>query len=79
MAGVTTGLSLHQEAGRRSERVTRADAAVQVNGDAGASALDIELHQLLETTELTFDANGRQPRVLDGEIWRSERLSPLAL
>ena len=40
-------------------------------------ALDMELRQLLDAIELALDASGRPLRVLDGEIPRSDLLSPL--
>ena len=39
-------------------------------------ALDMELRQLLDAIELALDAKGRPLRVLDGEMPRSDLLSP---
>ena len=44
---------------------------------AALLVLDIELRQLLDAIELALDASGRPLRVLDGEIPRSDLLSPL--
>ncbi|TBU37804.1 hypothetical protein BD309DRAFT_875710, partial [Dichomitus squalens] len=47
-----------------------------VNTKVDVPALDIELRQLLDAIELALDASGRPLRVLDGEIPRSDLLSP---
>ena len=48
-----------------------------MNAEVDVPALDIELRQLLDAIELALDASGRPLRVLDGEIPRSDLLSPL--
>ena len=49
-----------------------------MNAEVDVPALDIELRQLLDAIELALEASGRPLRVLEGEMPRSERLSPLA-
>lgn len=49
----------------------------RVNADVDVPALDMELRQLLEAIELALEASGRPLRVLEGEMPRSDLLSPL--